>query len=301
MQLTCPDCGSERIVKKGKRKTSDGEKQIYLCNRCNRRFPLKNDASYPKHIQVHAMNLHTLGKNTAEIIADIRWRFKLHPSRSTVQRWASSEKEIRPMLKKRNALTEFENVIKEREFKHHGLTYSFAMNNYKISFLEGDMEKLRDYLEDLDNIPDFDGSERCSSSKVKVKVKYSGNKNMACQMAKLAQEASRTNRERHDLLEKFMLINDSATIAKEVPVYYYEKNAGSITGHIDILQVRFGKIQILDYKPQAKKEHPEGQLFLYARALSFRTGISMDKMECAWFDEFGHYSFSPKDAKVSWK
>lgn len=298
--MICPACGSERIVKKGKRRMKGKEKQIYMCNRCNRRFPRTNDASYPKHVRVHAMNLHTIGMNTADIIAEIRKRYKVHPTRSTVQRWTSSMEELRPMLKKRKKVMEMDEVIKEKDFVHHGLTYSFATNLYKLSFLKGDLEPLRNYLENLGDLPEFDGSERCSNAKVKAKVKFSGNKNLACRMARLAQDASRTNSERHDILERFMLVNDSATIAKEVPVYYYEKGVGSVTGHIDILQVRYGKVHILDYKPQAKKEHPEGQLFLYARALSFRTNIPIEKMECAWFDEFDHFSFSPKDVDFKW-
>lgn len=299
---TCPNCGSERVVKKGLRKMKTGTKQIFLCNRCSKRFPSKNDASYPKHIQVHAMNLHTMGKNTADIIADIRWRYKVHPSRSSIQRWTSSYEDLRPMVKKRKKLGEMDDIICEKEFIHHGLPYSYGYNPYKLSFLKDGLKPLKDYLLDMNDLPDFDGSERCSSSslEIKAKLKFSGNNNLASRMAKLTQEASRTNRERHDLLERFMLINDSATIAKEVPVYYYEKKIGSITGHIDILQVRFNKVHIMDYKPQAKKERPEAQLYLYARALSFRTGLPMNNIECAWFDEFDHISFSPSKCEIKW-
>lgn len=42
--------------------------------------------------------------------------------------------------------------------------------------------------------------------------------------------------------------------------------SGFILGHIDILQYRNSKFYIMDYKPEATKEHPIGQLFIYACA-----------------------------------
>jgi hypothetical protein len=63
-----------------------------------------------------------------------------------------------------------------------------------------------------------------------------------------------------------MLINDSATVAIEQLVYLHPKELtrtrkkflglgfqNTLTGHIYILQVRFNKIHILDYKPDANK------------------------------------------------
>ena len=66
----------------------------------------------------------------------------------------------------------------------------------------------------------------------------------------------------------FMLINDSVTVAVEVPVFltqedisYYRSRgfdldfeSDVITGHIDFLQIRNGHIHILDYKPDARKK-----------------------------------------------
>src|SRR6266851_9556193 len=80
----------------------------------------------------------------------------------------------------------------------------------------------------------------------------------------------------------FMLINDSVTVAVEVPVFltqedirYYRScgfdvdfESDVITGHIDFLQIRNGHIHILDYKPDARKEtHAHVQLTIYALAL----------------------------------
>jgi len=68
-----------------------------------------------------------------------------------------------------------------------------------------------------------------------------------------------------------------------------------LSGHIDILQQRFTKIHILDYKPDAKKTDKTAteQLFLYELAFSKRTGIPLRKIICAYFDENNYFQLTP--------
>lgn len=73
------------------------------------------------------------------------------------------------------------------------------------------------------------------------------------------------------------------------------ESAKAITGHIDFVQLKFGSVYILDYKPDASKVDAVSQLFVYAFALSVRTGIWLRNFRCAWFDENGYYEFSPSD------
>jgi len=59
-----------------------------------------------------------------------------------------------------------------------------------------------------------------------------------------------------------------------------------MTGHIDILQARFGKVYILDYKPNLN--HPENystQLHMYREALSKRMNIQREKISQIAFNE----------------
>ena len=97
-----------------------------------------------------------------------------------------------------------------------------------------------------------------------------------------------------------MLINDSTTIACEVPVYLtnfdFENYRTPITGHIDILQIRNGLIHILDYKPNAEKVNAINQLTIYALALASRTKLAVKDFKCAWFDEKYYYEFFPLHA-----
>ncbi|MBI4647519.1 MAG: PD-(D/E)XK nuclease family protein [Bacteroidia bacterium] len=126
-----------------------------------------------------------------------------------------------------------------------------------------------------------------------------------------SQLAVANNKLRHEILQEFMLMNDSVTIATEVPVLldkddllHYKNSLNFhvpitledeeiITGHIDIVQIRNGMIHILDYKPSAKKEKPIDQLTIYALALSRLTSLRLYHFKCAWFDEDDYYEFYP--------
>jgi ATP-dependent exoDNAse (exonuclease V) beta subunit len=135
--------------------------------------------------------------------------------------------------------------------------------------------------------------------------------NAATDTAALILPAVGSNYERHPKLQRFMLANDSTTIAVEVPVWLAQEDIAtlesehgirllsedaesSITGHIDFLQVRNGAVHILDYKPDARTNKPIAQLTIYALALSHLTGIKLLDIKCAWFNENEYCEFFPR-------
>lgn len=115
----------------------------------------------------------------------------------------------------------------------------------------------------------FQTTEHCSSKfPATINPLITRKENHATRIAALVLPTSPNNKKRHETLQRFILINDSVTVAVEIPVYLthedlaYFRSSGFaigfdshvITGHIYFLQVRNGHIHILDYKPQAKKE-----------------------------------------------
>jgi transposase-like protein len=156
--------------------------------------------------------------------------------------------------------------------------------------------------------------QRASQLKFKhLQIKTPSKNNFACKLASLALNLITTNKDRHQKIQDFMLINDSTTIAVEVPVYltnwdagYYKNEKGfvfplnnyktPITGHIDILQIRNGLIHILDYKPEANKINATEQLTIYAMALSQKLNLPLYHIKAAWFDENNYYEFFPLHA-----
>jgi ATP-dependent exoDNAse (exonuclease V) beta subunit len=121
----------------------------------------------------------------------------------------------------------------------------------------------------------------------------------AVPLAQLGLVLAESRRGRHEAIQRFMLANDSATVAVEVPVFLFPHEAadlrltGVLTGHIDVLQIRYGKVWILDYKPDARREtRAKFQLYLYARALSARTRIPLSCFGLAYFDDKDYFEVS---------
>ena len=106
-----------------------------------------------------------------------------------------------------------------------------------------------------------------------------------------------------------MLATNSVTVAIEVPVSFTPEDIAHLqrelrfviplssetmlTGHIDLLQIRNGRIHILDYKPNAVRDKPITQRMVYALALSRRTGLRLADFVCAWLDEHHSFAFYP--------
>jgi len=117
-----------------------------------------------------------------------------------------------------------------------------------------------------------------------------------------------------DASQRFMLANDSVTIAVEIPIWLTEfdiaeledryaielaartgEGPRTITGHIDFLQVRNGAVHILDYKPDARTNKPIAQLAIYALALTrLVPGLKLFDIKCAWFNEHEYCEFFPR-------
>jgi hypothetical protein len=152
--------------------------------------------------------------------------------------------------------------------------------------------------------------------------------NTATDTAALIIPSVGSNYDRHSRLQRFMLINDSATVAVEVPIFLLEDDIAAledyygvtivpkepahharpalghkprfITGHVDFLQVRNGAIHILDYMPDARTNKPIAQLAIYALALTrLAPGLTLADIRCAWFNETCYNEFAPGRLLVS--
>jgi len=65
-----------------------------------------------------------------------------------------------------------------------------------------------------------------------------------------------------------------------------------ITGHIDLVQIRYDDLHILDYKPNLNSlERHASQLQLYKKAIQERTSIPEDKIHTTVFNRHSYYEF----------
>lgn len=329
--LSCPYCQSKEIIKKGQRKKKYETVQLYLCQHCQHKFtPLvSKHHSYPLKVILEALTLYNRFYSLEETAKIMSGTYGLKISHQTISNWLKSFKEYLPILKTRSAL--LSDYDPRKAFIEarllHGQVYDFKYHFAKLDHLlrHLDLQKFISLQDFLESVPKecphelFREIAKTENRSSKFKDIFNLDQleiiprfnNSAMKNARLVLQAVGNNRMRHPRLQEFMLANDSATVAMEIPIiltqkdiYYFQKNSRFcvplnlksgeiITGHIDILQVRNGMIHILDYKPGAKKEKPIEQLTIYALALSRLTGLRLFDFKCAWFDEKDYFEFYP--------
>ena len=206
---------------------------------------------------------------------------------------------------------------------YHRQVYSFAYHRPKLALLrESEQHKrfapLADFLEQAPKICPhelFRDSSRASqlpNFTDRNHLLVVEKENFATRAAALIIPAVGDNRLRHEALQRFMLANDSVTIAAEIPIWLTVADIDALeveyglqlfpngdtprvlTGHIDFIQVRNGAVHILDYKTDARTNKPIAQLTLYALALTRLAGLRLFDIKCAWFNEEQYCEFFPR-------
>ncbi|UCE73491.1 MAG: PD-(D/E)XK nuclease family protein [Methanomassiliicoccales archaeon] len=301
----CPYCkSSKRVVKSGKRSLKEDMAQIYLCRTCNKRFSDRKlpRTSYPPKVILAALTYYNQGHTLDMTVRTMRRKYKTKIPITTLNSWISRHKEELPFTKLRKKYDLDPNqTIKTRKL-FHPQPYLFRVHTLKLNIKGKQFPQLKRYINNMLNNP----MDHLFQSKKVLRVSELANtinltkplirtvKNSpASRMTDLALELAKTKSERHQKVEEFFLINDSATVAVEVPVYLTEVESGfkkPLTGHIDLIQVRSNRIHIMDYKPD-ESGNVVNQLSLYAKCLKKRTGLS--NIICSYFDENGYFQFTP--------
>lgn len=195
----------------------------------------------------------------------------------------------------------------------HGWFYHYRLHSGRLSDLASTgFSPLRDYLEFTFRYcpekPFIEGG-RASSLKIPLQAKLEERHGTLCG---LAAEGLVKNKDafsqNHSRVEAQFIENDPTTIACEVPLWVLKNEADGMplpdstfpfSGHIDVLRLDGNRVNILDYKPNAHREkYAATQLYFYSLMLSRRTGIPLEKMSCAYFDENREYWFEPKDCTL---
>lgn len=108
-----------------------------------------------------------------------------------------------------------------------------------------------------------------------------------CELITLAAAASYAGmkNQQHECVQNYFLLQDPHTIATEIPVW------DDITlGHIDLIRVLEGKIQVADFKPNAHKEtKAASQVLRYISLLAKQLNLPMRLFEGVYFDAKNAY------------
>lgn len=303
IEVVCPRC-EKPGDKAGTRRTGRGPVQRFHCRTCEQHYsasPLPR-RHYSAATVVEAVTAYNFGSTLEQTQAHISKRFRRVVPESTIHSWVRQFARVCTFApyRKKYSLSE-EDTIQTRTFNHKQ-EYKFKFHRLKTNLLcKVRHPQIRRYLWHIaDHCPNHlfqEGGARCSDGNLpELKLELIRKDTNAVPLARLGLSLAKDRRGRHEAIQRFMLANDSATVAVEVPVYLYPNEApdlkltAPLTGHIDVLQVRFNKVWILDYKPDARKEtRAKNQLYLYSRALSVRTGIPLWRFGLAYFDDRDYF------------
>jgi len=284
--------------------------------------------TYPLRVILDGVTLYNLGYTLAEASAKLKTKSGYRVPPSTLAAWIAEHREITTYERLREqGRRPFPPAQTIRTTKlYHRQVYEYAYHQAKLAFLRASAEHARfgslaDFLEAVPKrCPHdlFQGSARASESAPafldRSRLIARQKENFATRLAALVIPSVGDNYRRHEMLQRFMLANDSVTLAVEVPIWLsaadiaaLERDHGiklraddqptnqAITGHIDFLQVRNGAVHILDYKPDTRTNRPFAQLTIYALALTrLVPGLRLFDIKCAWFNEEQYCEFFPR-------
>jgi hypothetical protein len=321
---SCIYCSGKNVIRRGTRQKKHEQVQLFQCKDCGRTFTgqcLKGK-SFPLPVIQEAVSLYHLGYSQAVVTRTIERRFGLTPSETTLAAWLADLADLCPYRRLReHGLRLFsprQVLYRQRQF--HRQVYDYRLHRAKLElvlqeFRHAKLRPLSQYLTTgVAECPDQLFKEGTRASELRGVFDTSGlrvnaRENMAVKVARFVLQAVSDNSLRHEALQRFMIANDSVTVATEVPVFLRPEDVSqlttelgfavpltierAITGHIDVLQVRNGAVHILDFKPGARNKKPIDQLMIYALALSRLTGLRRFDLRAAWFDEEAYYEFFP--------
>jgi hypothetical protein len=285
-----------------------------------------------------ALTDYNTGYSLQETAARLKKKSNHRVSTSTITSWLQEYKEHCTYRRLRaDGLARFPANQTIRSIKlYHRQIYSYAYHRPKVEFVRtgllddkrtGDTRfaAVADFLERIPMTCPHDLFRREDDPKARAsqahpefanvsRIIVNRKENAAIHTAALIIPAVGNNKLRHETLQRFMLANDSVTVAIEIPIWLDENDISAlerehnielasregnkprvITGHIDFLQVRNGAVHILDYKPDARTNKPIAQLAIYALALTrLVLGLKLFDIKCAWFNEDEYCEFFPR-------
>lgn len=305
----CPICNyNKNVIKSGIRKIKNEIIQTYYCKSCSKRFTdrkIKRTSYNPKHI-ITAITYFNFGHTLDQTVKTMSKKYKIKIPISTLSYWIHRFKNEFLFIKFRTTYKiEPETLIRTKKLQHQQ-PYLFQVHSLKLNILGKQFPKLKYYINSMIENPQdqlFQNKSvlRCSELakilKIEIPRTKQINNNLATKLTNLGLALVKAKKERHQVIEDFFLINDSVTIASEVPVYVLKTESdfgNDLVGHIDLIQIRNNKIYILDYKPEiVNKNIAITQLSLYAKALSTRTKIKKSEFICAYFNDNNYIQFNP--------
>jgi transposase-like protein len=237
VKMACPHCGGAEFVRRGTRKKKHEKVQLYKCKNpeCGKTF---TDAAakgrrYPLKVIIDAISYYNLGFSREKVCGIIhQLHKKIRPEPETISRWADEYASLCSYSKMRQYGLKMYGpmeVLDVVTMAHHQL-YRFRYHKAKIRLMMEDYKNrnffpLKEYLDAVSSETPhqfFSAGERISDVRSMFSTSemiVTSKSNYANRLAEFALKGVSKNKDRHEGIQKFMIANDSVTVATEVPVY----------------------------------------------------------------------------------
>lgn len=199
-------------------------------------------------------------------------------------------------------------TITTHSFDHGGgHFYRFRLHHEKLRRMPALFVRLSDFLISLvDDCPNHFFKQGSRVSARKWQFCPAATVVSDCDLPRRAAEGIEDGRYKgaHDNVEVHCLEHDEGTIAVEVPVWWERGEmgpfassfplGGPLTGHIDLIRIQDGHVEIWDFKPDVEAAQMVGmQVLIYAIIMAIRTGIPLSRFRCGYFDTESAWNFNP--------
>jgi transcription elongation factor Elf1 len=250
----CPFCNSPKIVSKGMRTKKLEAVRLYRCRSCGRVFTpgpraIRNK-TYPLNEIFEAFTAYNRGLSLDEAARRLTSRYGRRINPATISRWLAAHPGLTTYRRLRaRGLKLFKAPQLIRTFKlYHRQVYEFAYHRAKLAFLrDGTLDDKRTgdtrfaglagFLEVAHQKAPHEffrrddgarGSQLAPDFLRPDRLSIVEKQNAATDMAALIIPGVGSNHDRHSKLQRFMLANDSATLAVEVPIWLLEDDIAAL-------------------------------------------------------------------------
>lgn len=241
---SCPYCESKDFVKRGVRKNKHQEVQLYVCRNlaCGKTFTSRSikGKQFPWPVVLDAISYHNLGYTFEQCSQILEAKTGMRPQPETIASWYEEYKplcrfeRLRPYAMK--ILASWRQRSKEKfdmvetttlahrqlyRFRYHRPKLVLALEEYK----NRNFGRLMEYFDSIaTETPHQYFAEGARMSEIKSKfdktdMVVKGKTNFANQFTKFILQGVPENKDRHEVLQRFLIANDSVTVATEVPVF----------------------------------------------------------------------------------
>jgi len=233
--MKCPYCHGTKVIKKGIRTKKYEEVQLYYCHHCQKKFtPLVTKGkTYPLKVILDAISLYNRFYSLEEAAKQVSEKYGLKVSFQNIPNWVRDFQQYLPFLRMRDFIErkyDKRDIFVESKM-FHGQIYDYKYHRAKTDCLINDdfknykFQPLQEFLElvtaECPHSIFKETQQRASEYKGIFDlegVKITPRNNFAVKNTRLVMQAVSNNKLRHEVLEEFMLVNDSVTVATEVPI-----------------------------------------------------------------------------------